>query len=622
MYKEFYQLAIKEHQAFTRMSVICLVTLTGTVLEGLNIGLLIPLLENLASPGQEVDHWLSKSIAVIFNTFGVPFSLPTILLGLGVLIITTSLLKYLRLILVEKTQTNFSAWLRTQSMRIWLDADTEYFDKERVGTLIDIAGGQSGRAGSSLYHISEIIASSGVLLVYCISIFLIAPALAAVAFTAGLIITLSTQTYISRTRIVAATLVQQEHDFVSSGIENLSGIRVIKSFLLEPVRLDIFNTHTQAVRNTSFMIGKIRSQLSVAQEIALFLVIGIIVYLGVEVMGVQIAVIVALLFILYRSMPRISSINTLRQNLVTSFAALHSVKQSMDNAAARKVINGSIGFNSLNRNIEFKKVDFSYDGSGQVLHATSFVIEKGKMTAIAGSSGAGKSTIIDLILRFYDPVSGSIQVDGIDLKELDLKTWRKTIGVVSQDIFLFNDSVSYNIGLGDPNITMDQIQEVSRRSYAHEFIQQLPDGYETRIGERGWNLSGGQRQRLALARAILRNPEILILDEATSSLDSESEQLIQRYINEIRGTCTMVVVAHRLSTIQSADKILVLQSGQIVEEGTWDHLLAKGGVFTNYHNLQSGVIGNHSILDRPTFGSEDPQVGTVPAPEPVDKSNS
>lgn len=615
MYKEFYQLAIKEHQAFTRMSVICLVTLTGTVLEGLNIGLLIPLLENLASPGQEVDHWLSKSIAVIFDTFGVPFSLPTILLGLGVLIVAVSLLKYLRLILVEKTQTNFSAWLRTRSMRIWLDADTEYFDKERVGSLIDIAGGQSGRAGASLYHITEIIASSGVLFVYCITSFLIAPALAAVAFTAGFIITLSTQTFISRTRTVAATLVQQEHDFVSNGIENLSGIRVIKSFLLEPVRLEVFSTHTQAVRNTTFTIGKFRSQLSVAQEIALFLVIGVIVYLGVEVMGVQIAVIVALLFILYRSMPRISSINTLRQNLVTSFAALHSVKQSMDDAASRKVINGSIGLNGLNRDIEFKEVNFSYDGSGQVLNDTSFVIEKGKMTAIAGGSGAGKSTIIDLILRFYDPVSGSIQADGIDLKDLDLKTWRKNIGVVSQDIFLFNDSVAYNIGLNRPEFSINDIKEAARQAYADDFIEQLPQGYETRIGDRGWNLSGGQRQRLALARAILTNPSILILDEATSSLDSESELLVQRYISEIRGTCTMIVVAHRLSTIQSSDKIVVVQDGTIVEEGTWENLIEKNGVFANYYTLQSGANRGLDTIGLPSQSQEDSEAAVIPPPQ-------
>jgi ABC-type multidrug transport system fused ATPase/permease subunit len=195
---------------------------------------------------------------------------------------------------------------------------------------------------------------------------------------------------------------------------------------------------------------------------------------------------------------------------------------------------------------------------------------------------------VDLILRFYDPVQGSIEVDGVDLKDLDLTSWRRSIGVVSQDIYLFNETIAYNIGVGRTDANIEQIVEAAKQAYAHDFIQQLADGYETKIGDRGWNLSGGQRQRIALARAILKRPEILILDEATSSLDSESEQLIQDYMKEIRNSCTMIVVAHRTSTIQDADKIVVLLDGVIAEEGDWDTLSAGSGLLANYHRLQIG----------------------------------
>ena len=221
-----------------------------------------------------------------------------------------------------------------------------------------------------------------------------------------------------------------------------------------------------------------------------------------------------------------------------------------------------------------------------VLEDASFAVEKGNITALIGVSGAGKSTLVDLVLRFHDPSSGSILVDGVDLRNLTLKSWRSAIGVVNQDIFLFNDTVFNNIAMGFPEATKEQIIEAATDAFADQFIRQLPQGYDTLVGERGWNLSGGQRQRIALARAILRKPQILILDEATSSLDSESEQYIQKYINNIKGISTVLIVAHRMSTIQSADKIVVLENGRITEEGNWDSLLAKDAGLANYLQLQ------------------------------------
>jgi len=263
------------------------------------------------------------------------------------------------------------------------------------------------------------------------------------------------------------------------------------------------------------------------------------------------------------------------------------IQTSIDKPSHHQVSAGDITFDALNTSIELKSIKFTYNHLENVLEDVDFTIGKGKMTAIVGASGSGKSTLIDLLLRHYDPTEGLILVDGIDLKKFDPASWRRSIGIVSQDVFLFNDTVYNNIWLGRPGLTQEQVVLAAQRAFADQFILEQPEGYETNIGDRGWNLSGGQRQRIALARAIAADPEILILDEATSALDSVSERLIQDYIDRVRGEKTLVIVAHRMSTIRTADNIIVLQNGDVVEQGDWESLMQQQGVFAAYQNMQS-----------------------------------
>ena len=215
-------------------------------------------------------------------------------------------------------------------------------------------------------------------------------------------------------------------------------------------------------------------------------------------------------------------------------------------------------------------------------------IPKGKITAIVGFSGAGKSTIINLICRFYDVTEGAIYVDGLPLKQLDLESWRSQIATVSQDIYLFSTTVKENIAYGDLDATEDDIIAAAKQAHAHEFICELPQGYDTKVGDRGIRLSGGQRQRLALARAIIRNPKILILDEATNSLDTISESLIQETLKTLIHDRTTIIIAHRLSTVTQADQIIVLEKGQVVEQGNFQQLLQLDGLFAKLYQLQFG----------------------------------
>jgi ATP-binding cassette subfamily B protein/subfamily B ATP-binding cassette protein MsbA len=248
---------------------------------------------------------------------------------------------------------------------------------------------------------------------------------------------------------------------------------------------------------------------------------------------------------------------------------------------------GGKTFKSLAEKIEFEEVTLRYTpDQAPALRNLNFVMPRGSVTALVGSSGAGKSSIADLLTGLYDPTEGRITIDGVDLQKYSLVSWRENLGVVSQDTFVFNDPIIENIRYGKPEATEAEIIAATKAAQAHDFIMELPQGYQTVVGERGYRLSGGQRQRLALARAILKQPEVMILDEATSALDSQSERLVQQALAMFQEDRTVLVVAHRLSTITGADQILVLEQGEIVERGTHQELLNRGERYTHYWQLQ------------------------------------
>ena len=566
-----------------------IVTLTIFValLEGINVGLLLPLLETLDSSGPEGGHWITNGVANFYDWLGIPFKLFTILLAFVLLILVMSALKYWRMLWVAKSHVRFTTWARDRTLQNFMHTDLSYFHRKRVGLLTETYMGQCNAAGGSFSSMIDILANLGIVSVYLTAAFLLSPALTAIALAMLLVVTITVQYNINKANRIGAAISRTSLDLNSSAVETLSGIHVVKSFILERLLGVKLSDKADVYGETVYQERKNSSQTTIIQEISVFAMLAGIALVGVSVLNLDFAVIMALLFVLFRLAPRVSTVNLNRQSLAVSLAMLHHVRVTMDETEVPTITSGEMPFVELQKGIELKDLSFSYNGGTPVLQKTGFTIEQGKVTAIAGTSGAGKTTLVDLILRHYDPDQGNILVDGVDLRELDLASWRQAIGVVSQDVFLFHDTVDYNISLGRPDVNQEDIQNAARQAYAHDFILQLPQGYDTPIGDRGWNLSGGQRQRIALARAILKEPEILILDEATSSLDSESEQLIHDYMNEIRGTCTLVVVAHRLSTIRDADRIVVLEDGKVVEEGDWDGLLANGGVFASYHRLQT-----------------------------------
>jgi subfamily B ATP-binding cassette protein MsbA len=369
--------------------------------------------------------------------------------------------------------------------------------------------------------------------------------------------------------------------------ENVQGNRVVKAFGQEGYEQRRFREHNDKLFRIYMRTSVLRA-LPVTEMLAGIAVAGIIWYGGTSVIaktrtqGAFMAFIIAL-FLLYEPFKKlVRTNNTIQQGLAGAdrvFELLDTASQVVDRPGAREL-------RGVREAIEFHDASFAYDPGEPVLHDINLRIPVGQVVALVGMSGGGKSTLADLIPRFYDVTAGRITIDGTDIRDLTLESLRAHIAVVTQFTFLFNDSIRINIAYGDPNRTMDEIVAAARAANAHDFIVEMPRGYETTIGDLGVRLSGGQRQRLAIARALLKNAPILILDEATSALDTESEGLVQEALERLMANRTTLVVAHRLSTVRRADRIVVLVRCEIVESGTHDELLARGAEYRKLYELQ------------------------------------
>ena len=373
--------------------------------------------------------------------------------------------------------------------------------------------------------------------------------------------------------------------------ETIGSMRIVKAFATKGFEINRFAKETQKYYKLMIRRDRLRFVSSPVSETfgatiaALLLWVGARDVLVIEsISSEDFLRFILLLFSLFQPLKNLTNVvNELQNGLASAdrVFAIIDIKsdiQDVDNAVKVKDLNSSLSFNN---------VSFSYGNEDKkVLSNINFKINKGEIFALVGPSGAGKSTLVDLIPRFYDTLSGSIKIDGKDIKELELKSLRSLMGIVTQETFLFDDTVKANIAYGVENISNDEIKDAAKAANAHEFIQKLPDGYNTIIGERGVSLSGGQKQRIAIARAIVKNPPILILDEATSSLDSESEKHVQSAIENLMSERTVFVIAHRLSTVHNANKILVLENGQIVQEGKHDDLINVDGLYKQLHKMQ------------------------------------
>lgn len=371
--------------------------------------------------------------------------------------------------------------------------------------------------------------------------------------------------------------------------ESLSGIRVIKAFAMEQEEIRDFRIKNTKLKRIAIQTAKYNARSSAVSEALNYIMIAGLLLAGgyrvlrghdftpgdfVTIMGA----ISSMYTPIRRAITRFNEISVDIPSVGRVFEILEEEPKIIDNE-------NKILFQYFSDNITFENVDFKYkDSEERILKNINLTVKKGETVAFVGNSGGGKSTLVNLIPRFFDVSSGVIKIDGVDIKDYDVKSLRKNIGIVPQETFLFSGTILQNIKYGKRDATFDEIKEAAKKANAHDFIENLEEGYNTEIGERGVKLSGGQKQRIAIARAILENPQILILDEATSALDNESEKLVQDALEKLMGNKTTFVIAHRLTTIENSDKIVVLQQGEIKEIGTHTELLEKNGLYRSLYN--------------------------------------
>jgi subfamily B ATP-binding cassette protein MsbA len=373
--------------------------------------------------------------------------------------------------------------------------------------------------------------------------------------------------------------------------ETIGSMRIVKAFATKGFEINRFAKETQKYYKLMLRRDRLRFVSSPVSETFGATIAALLLWVGArDVLVVQsissedFLRFILLLFSLFQPLKNLTNVvNELQNGLASAdrvFAIMDIKSDIQDSTDARNV-------KDLNSNISFNNVSFSYGKEHEkVLDNISFNIDKGEIIALVGPSGAGKSTLVDLIPRFYDALGGSITIDGTDIREIQIGSLRSMMGIVTQETFLFDDSIKANIAYGVNNLSDKEIEEAAKAANAHDFIVKLADGYDTIIGERGVSLSGGQKQRIAIARAIVKNPPILILDEATSSLDSESEKHVQSAIENLMNHRTVFVIAHRLSTVHNASKILVLDKGKVVQEGKHEELVNTDGLYKQLHKMQ------------------------------------
>lgn len=395
-------------------------------------------------------------------------------------------------------------------------------------------------------------------------------------------------------RLKAQSIEAQRYwsDTMSQVEETLGGLRIIKAFLAERKMSARFNAVTDAMRNKNSRVAVRQASAHPVSELLGSVMIAIVLWFGGTLILGEHAIIdapsfMAYMAILYSVIQPIKDLSKAAYSIPKGLASMERINVILD--AENDIAESSApkSLKSFEDCIEFKGVSFRYESGREVLHDVNLRIPKGKNIAIVGASGAGKSTLVDLIPRFYDPTQGSISIDGIDIRDISTRDLRSLMGNVNQDPILFNDTIFNNIAFGVENATMESVEAAARIANAHEFIIAKPEGYNTYIGDRGVMLSGGQRQRISIARAILKNPPILILDEATASLDTESERMVQDALDYLMSNRTTISIAHRLSTVRKADEIIVMNEGRIVERGGHDELIALDGYYRKLYEMQT-----------------------------------
>ena len=586
-------LILREFKHFPRVVVLAFIfTFLAATFEGVGLGFLLSFIHSLTNPNGEsiktgiqwIDIWILGA-----NTSA---NSRTVRISLLILLSTwmRAAFNYFAIIYIEISQIKLLERLRRQIFEQLQAFSLGYFTKTKSGEILNTITTELERIKTAFGGVAFVITRCLVGVVYLSTLLLLSWQLTLLAVMLFGLLAVGVSTLNVRVREVSFETSASYGHFTSTAVEFINGIRTIQAFAAQEFERKRFYESSSRVAEVTIKITRLMSAvrpLSESISTAILVSLIILAFNGILIgKSLPVASLLTFFFVLFRLVPTLQDVNGTRVVMSGLQGAAVNVKELLRTDNKDYFPNGHLEFSGLKRAIDLVSVDFGYEPQNLVLHDISLTIERGKMTALVGGSGAGKSTLADLIPRFYDPTRGTILIDGVDLKTYEIKSLRQKLAVVSQDTFIFNANVRDNIAYALEGVEEAEILEAARQAYALEFIQQLPEGFDTQLGDRGVRLSGGQRQRLAIARALLRDPEILILDEATSALDSVSERQIQESLEKLSMGRTVIAIAHRLSTITRADQVVVLEQGRIVEQGKYQELLEQRGRLWKYHQMQ------------------------------------
>lgn len=501
---------------------------------------------------------------------------------------------YLNKQIIFRIQTKATKQLRDDVFRSIIEMHLDYFNNQRVGSLMNNVYGDVQTVQTSISStFINLIQNPFTIFVYLGVLLVLSWKLTLFALVVSGIVFIIIRVIGRRVRTLSRIFRKRMGDMNSVLQERFNGIKVIKSSGFEDVETERFKVFTSDFRRLDLKIFRLKNIIGPLNETLLVFAVAMVLWFGgLQVFDGRMTAneLIVFAFSLYSAMGPLKTLGEANTNIQNGMASAERLFEVID--AEPIVINGTRSISVFSGSIRFEDVCFKYRKEPEapnILDHVTFEIRMGEMVALVGQSGSGKSTAVDLLLRFYDVDSGRITIDGIDIREFDYKQLRRMIGVVSQEVILFNDTIGQNIAYGvHQEVAPEQVEAAARLANAHAFIIEKPLQYDTVIGDRGIQLSGGQRQRIAIARAMVKNPYLLIFDEATSALDNESEKVVQEAINNALQNRTALVVAHRLSTIRNADRIIVFDKGRVAETGTHDELLAENGLYKIYYDIQFG----------------------------------
>ena len=544
------------------------------LLEGVGINAFIPLLAILTGTASGGDDPISQAIANFFLFLGIDFSLKFILIFIALLFILKAIVLLLFSYIKITITAGYEKKMRTALFRELLAAQWSYLLKQKLGHFETMMMTNIRFGSELLGQIGDVIILIAGLIVYAVIALNISPRITLITFVIGIIFFMALRPLLARTRAAASKTANINKTIAHFLNENMVGMKVLKAAVVHEQistwAAELFD-HLARLRKHTLLLRSFGG--SIVQPMSIIFV-SVIFSISYKLPGFQFIAFVPVVYLIQRIFSYVQQLQSHLHKMIESGPYVKTIlKYERETRVHHEQEKGTRRFLFTDA-LEFKDVSFAYTPKNEVLSHLSFRLEKGRLLGIVGSSGGGKTTVVDIILRLFEPSSGAILLDGVNARDIELSAWRRAIGYVSQDLFLLNDTIANNIRFYDNSITEADMVRVAQMASIYEFIQSCPQGFDTPVGERGVLLSAGQRQRIVIARALARNPELLILDEATSALDNESEAQIQKVIENLKRQITVLAIAHRLTLISNADSILVLEKGSIVEQGDPRRLLA------------------------------------------------